>query len=99
MSVPTWMVWSVAPPECMEKISTTSMLDAARSWAERQFRKGFVARNGTEVLVCAENDPNPRQSAYRVKLTIVNAPAFRASFAGIAFEGMSADPSKGDRRG
>jgi hypothetical protein len=87
------------PPECLEKISSTSMLDAARAWADRQFRKGLLVRNGTEVLVHAENDAMPRHSTYRVKITIVNAPAFRASFAGIAFEGLNGDPSKGDRHG
>ena len=96
---PTWIVWSEMPPECLEKISCTSMLDAARAWADRQFRKGFMPRNGTELRVCAENDLSPRQSTYRVKITIVNAPAFRASFAGLAFEGMNGDPGKEDPRG
>ena len=95
----TWLVWSPMPPECLEKISCTSMLDAARAWADRQFRKGLLPRNGTEVLVCAENDPSPRHSTYRVKIAIVNAPAFRASFAGLAFEGMNGDPGKGERHG
>jgi hypothetical protein len=96
---PTWIVWSEMPPECLEKISCTSMLDAARAWADRQFRKGFMPRNGTELRVYAENDLSPRQSTYRVKITIVNAPAFRASFAGLAFEGMNGDPGKEDPRG
>ena len=34
------------------------MLDAARAWAERQFKKGMLARSGTEVLVRCENDPS-----------------------------------------
>ena len=75
------------------------MLDAARAWADRQFLKGMMPRNGTEVLVCCENDANPRQSSYRVKITIVNAPAFRATFSGLAFEGLNGAPSKGNDRG
>jgi hypothetical protein len=97
--IPTWIVWSPMPPECLEKISSTSMLDAARAWADRQFRKGLLVRNGTEVLVYAENDAMPRHSTYRVKITIVNAPAFRASFSGLAFEGTNGDPGKGERHG
>ena len=89
---PTWRVWSVTPPECPESVSCTSMLDAARAWADRQFRKGMLPRNGTEVLVCSENDAQPKQSACRVKITIVNAPAFRATFAGLAFEGLNGAP-------
>jgi len=95
MTVPTWRVWSPMPPECLEKISSVSMLDAARAWAGRQFRKGLLPHNGIEVLVRAENDATPRHSTYRVKITIVNEPAFRASFAGLAFEGMSVDPKGG----
>ena len=91
---PTWLVWSVVPPDCLEKISCTSMLDAARAWAERQFRKGRLPHSGTEVLVHAENDPSPRHSAYRVKITVINAPAFRASLSGLAFEGTPGDPGK-----
>ena len=95
---PTWCVWSVLPPECLEKVSCTSMLDAARAWADRQFRKGLVPRNGTEVIVCCDGDPQPQMSAYRVRITIVNAPAFRATFAGLAFEKLNNDPAKrGDR--
>jgi hypothetical protein len=86
------------PPECLEKVSCTSMLDAGRAWAERQFRKGFLPHNGTEVLVCAENDAMPRHSTYRLKITIANAPAFRANFAGLAFERTHDDP-KEDSRG
>jgi hypothetical protein len=86
------------PPECLEKISCTSMMDAGRAWAERQFRKGILPRSGTEVLVCSENDAMPRHSTYRLKITIVSAPAFRASFAGLAFEG-NGEPSKTDGRG
>ncbi len=95
----TWRVWSSMPPECLEKISSASMLDAARAWAERQFRKGLLPHNGTEVLVCSENDAMPRHSTYRIKIMIANAPAFRAIFAGLAFEGMSEDPGKGGRHG
>jgi hypothetical protein len=75
------------------------MLDAARAWADRQFLKGIMPRNGTEVLVCCENDPNPRLSAYRVKLTLVNAPAFRATLAGLAFEGLNGGPARAGERG
>ncbi len=96
---PTWRVWSVMPPECPESISCSSMLDAAKAWADRQFRKGMVARSGTELLVCCEGDPNPRMSAYRVKITIVNAPAFKATLAGLAFEGLNGAPNKGGDRG
>ncbi len=95
----TWLVWSPMPPECLEKVSCASMLDAARAWADRQFRRGILPHNGTEVLVRAEKDAMPRLSTYRVKITIVNAPAFRATFAGLAFEGMNGEPSKGGRRG
>jgi hypothetical protein len=94
----TWVVWSVAPPECAEKISCVSMLDAGRAWAERQFRKGLLPRDGTEVFACCEGDANPRQSTYRLKISIVDAPAFRASFSGLAFEGLNGDP-KDARRG
>jgi hypothetical protein len=93
-AVPTWLVWSPKPPECLEKISTPSMLDAARAWAERQFRAGFLPRDGTEVLACCEGDADQRLSAYRLKITIVNAPAFRASFAGLAFEGNPVGEAK-----
>ena len=94
---PTWRVWSPLPPECPEIVSCTSMLDAARAWADRQFRKGLVPRSGTELLVSCENDPNPRMSAYRVKITLVNAPAFRATFAGLAFEKLNGDSRRGSR--
>jgi len=94
---PTWVVWSPLPPECLEKISCGSMLDAGRAWAERQFRKGLLPRTGTEVLVFAEGDASPRHSTYRLKITIVNAPAFRASLAGLAFEGTNSDPREDDR--
>lgn len=97
--IPTWIVWSPMPPECRERISCTSMLDAGRAWAERQFRRGFLLRNGTEVLVRAENDAQPRHSTYRLKITIVNAPAFRASLAGLAYEGLNGDPGKGEHHG
>lgn len=79
------------------------MLDAARAWAERQFRRGMIARTGTEVLVRCETDPTPPRPAhapasvaarsnaltattYQVKLTIVSAPAFRASLVGVVHE-------------
>jgi hypothetical protein len=92
---PTWLVWSPIPPECLEKVSCTSMLDAGRAWAERQFRKGFLPRTGTEVLVCAEGDPSPRHSTCRLKISIASAPAFRAAFAGLAFEGVNGEPEDG----
>jgi hypothetical protein len=95
MMVPTWLVWSAKPPECMEEVSCPSMLDAARAWAERQFRRGMMPNDGTEVLACCKGDADPRLSACRVKITIVNAPAFRASFAGLAFE---ANPGNGAKR-
>jgi hypothetical protein len=116
---PTWIVWSVMPPEHREKISCTSMLDAARAWAERQFRNGLIARTGTEVLVRCENDPLPPRPAsvtapntanyrstlltattYRVKLTIINAPAFRANLLGIVNEAVQGnDPEDGSTHG
>ena len=110
---PTWIVWSPTPPECREKVSCSSILDAARAWAERQFRKGMVARSGTEVLVRCENDPPPRTmphtapksasivtaTTYQVKITIVNAPAFRASLVGVAHEGIHGDSKNGSSRG
>lgn len=85
---PSWIVWSVIPPECAEKISCVSVLDAARAWAERAFKKGMLARTGTEVLARCENDPT-NASTYQLKITIVNAPAFRASLVGLAGEGAS----------
>ena len=113
--MPTWIVWSTTPPECREKVSCSSMIDAARAWAERQFRKGMLARSGTEVLVRCENDPLPSRPAnasaasratavtattYQVKITIVNAPAFRASLVGVVNEGIHGDPpSNGTRHG
>ncbi len=84
----TWLVWSPRPPECLEKIACTSMLDAARSWAERQFRRGLLPRDGTEVLARCEGDASPRLSTYRIKISIAQAPAFRAHLAGLAFEGL-----------
>ena len=71
---PTWIVWSEMPPECLEKIVHVDAMLRARG--DRQFRKGFMPRNGTELRVYAENDLSPRQSTYRVKITIVNAPRF-----------------------
>ena len=111
--IQTWIVWSPSPPECREKVSCSSMLDAARAWAERQFRKGMLARTGTEVLVRCENDPIPHTmphtapksspvvtaTTYQVKITIVNAPAFRASLVGVVHEGIHGDPSNGAQRG
>ena len=112
--IPTWIVWSVRPPECRERVSCSSMLDAARAWAERQFRKGMLARSGTEVLVRCEDDPLPPRpanasaasratalsaSTYQVKITIVSAPAFRASLVGVVHEGIHDDPSNGAPRG
>ena len=92
----TWLVWSVQPPECLEEVSCPSMLDAGRAWAERQFRRGMLASDGTELLVCCKNDPDPRASACRITITIVAAPAFRARFAGLAFEG---NPVNGVKHG
>jgi hypothetical protein len=97
--IQTWHVWSILPPECHEEVSASSMLDAACAWARRVFHKGLLPRNGHEVIVCGANDPNPRMSAYRVKITIPNAPAFQASFAGLAYEGLNDDPNRGDRNG
>lgn len=97
MSNVTWLVWSPRPPDCLEKVSCASMHDAARAWAERQFRRGMLPNDGTEVLVRCENDASPRLSTYRMKISIVNAPAFRTRFAGLAFE--SSDPVEGARRG
>jgi hypothetical protein len=97
--VPTWHVWAVHPPECHEKVSCASMLDAGRAWAERMFYRGMLARDGTEVLVQCEGAAVPRQATYRLRISIVNAPAFRATFAGPAFEGVNEDPSKGTGRG
>ena len=91
----TWIVRSAQPPECTDKISCTSPLDAARGWAERMFKRGMLPHNGTEVLVRAEGDSMPRHSTYRVKISIVNAPAFKATFAGLAFEGVNGDPRNG----
>jgi hypothetical protein len=90
------------------------MLDAARAWAERQFRRGMLARTGTEVLVRCENDPLPPRApntsaasrataisatTYQVKITLVNAPAFRASLVGVVHEGTHGEPSNGAPRG
>lgn len=112
--IPTWIVWSVSPPECRERVSCSSMLDAARAWAERQFRKGLLARSGTEVLVRCADDPLPPRpvnssaasratalsaTTYQVKITIVNAPAFRASLVGVVHEANHGDPSNGSSRG
>lgn len=93
-----WIVWSLLPPERAEKICCTSPLDAARTWAERQFKYGFLAREGTEVLVRGEFDASPRMSTYRVRISIVAAPAFRAKLAGMAFED-NGNPVQGAKRG
>lgn len=110
---PTWIVWSATPPECREKVSCMSMFDAARAWAERQFKRGMLARTGTEVLVRCESDPLPPRSpnasaasrataltatTYQVKISIVNAPAFRASLVGVVHENAH-DPTRGGSRG
>jgi hypothetical protein len=116
--MPTWIVWSVQPPPCREKVSCVSILDAARAWAERQFRNGLLAHSGTEVLVRCESDPaiiRPMPAGdtrppsalpnaltattYQVKLTIVNAPAFRASLVGVVNDAIHDDPSNGTPRG
>jgi hypothetical protein len=118
--IPTWLVWSVAPPENLEKVSCASPLDAARAWAERQFRNGLVPHSGIEVRVRCVNDPvllrrapppgsTPRphvmsteamtMTTYQVKITLVNAPAFRASLIGVAYEKTSEDPGRGNHRG
>jgi hypothetical protein len=75
------------------------MLDAGRAWAERQFQKGMLARDGTEVLVCCEGSAMPREATYRLRISIINAPAFRASFRGLAFEGVNGEPNKEGKRG
>ena len=104
--IQTWIVWSPSPPECRERVACSSMFDAARAWAERQFKKGMLARTGTEVLVRCENDPLPHTrphtapvsstvvnaTTYQVKITIVNAPSFRASLVGVVHEGINGDP-------
>jgi hypothetical protein len=81
------------------------MLDAARAWAERLFRKGMLARTGTEVLVRCDSDPVPYKptpssrpmsaTTYQVKITIVDAPAFRASLVGVAFEDANKEGPRG----
>lgn len=110
--ITTWVVWSSTPPANLERVSCSSMFDAARGWAERQFNKGFVPRSGTEVLVRCENDPTMSPSStkipgrsgraapttYQVKITIVDAPAFRVSLVGVAFEGINGAP-RGEERG
>jgi len=73
------------------------MLDAGRAWAERQFRRGMLPQDGTEVLACCKGDADPRLSAVRLKIVVARAPAFRASFAGLAFEANP--PEGGGRRG
>ena len=116
--IQTWIVWSTTPPECRERVSCSSMLDAARAWAERQFRRGMLARTGTEVLVRCENDPALMRTmpagdtrppsalsngitatTYQVKISIVQAPAFRASLVGVVYDGTNSDPSNGAKRG
>lgn len=94
MTTPTWLVWSVIPPAHLERVCCASVLDAGRAWAERQFRKGILPHSGTEVLVCAENDLEPRQSTYQLKISMVNEPAFRARLIGLAFEGLNGGGDK-----
>lgn len=98
MTPTTWIVWSVMPPECPEKISCASVIDAARGWAERMFRNGRLPRSGTEVLARCENDPT-NASTYQLRIMIVNAPAFRASLVGLASEGRAGDAGREDSRG
>jgi hypothetical protein len=95
--IKTWHVRSILPPECHETVSASSMLDAALAWATRVFHKGMLPRNGHEVIVWGTNDPQPRMSSARVRITIQNAPAFRATFAGLAYEGLNDDPKGGHR--
>lgn len=96
---PTWIVWSVSPPANPEKICCTSMLDAARGWAERQFQQGMLAHTGTELMVRNAHDPAGTVPAvYRVRISIPNAPAFRASLIGLAHEAVSRD-STGSKDG
>ncbi len=94
----TWVVWSVQPPECVEKISCSSMLDAVSAWAKRQYRKGMSPRDGTEVIVHCESDASPRLSACRAKIRVVMEPTFRPVFMGLAFEGTQPG-SNGAKRG
>ncbi len=98
MMIPTWLVWSPTPPKCLEEVSCSSMLDAARAWAERQFRRGMLPHDGTEVLARCKNDASPNLATYRLKIAIVNAPAFRASFAGLAYE-ANENPAREAKRG
>jgi len=86
VTVPTWIVWSVAPPECAEQVSCASVLDAARAWAERQFQRGVLPRDGTEVMARQQGDALPGETAYRLRISIAAAPAFRARMVGLAFE-------------
>lgn len=53
----TWVVQSMISPEMPEKICCESIFDAARAWAERMFRHGFLVRTGTSVLVRCVDDP------------------------------------------
>lgn len=109
---PTWIVWSPTPPQAREKISCASPLDAARAWADRQFRKGWVARPGLDVLVRSESDPDiirppgatsgPPMAAttYQVRLTMADAPRYVASMVGLAFEsGPGPGPGSGTGNG
>ena len=93
----TWLVWSPTPPECLEKVSCSSMQDAARAWAERLLRRGVLPRDGMEVLARVENDPMPRLSTYRIRISMVNAPSFRATLVGLAHEGNGASTTGGSR--
>jgi hypothetical protein len=51
------------------------------------------------VLARCKNDATPNLATYRLKISIVSAPAFRASFAGLAFEGNNGNPVEGAKRG
>jgi hypothetical protein len=53
----TWIVQAMTPPEMPEKICCESILDAARAWAERMFRRGMLVHSGTSVLVRCASDP------------------------------------------
>ena len=53
----TWIVQAITPPEMPEKICCDSAIDAACGWAKRMFRRGFLIRNGTSVLVRCVDDP------------------------------------------
>lgn len=95
----TWIVWSPRPPECRERVTCASVLDAARAWAERQFKRGMAPIEGMEVHARCEGDASPNLATYRVKIMIAAAPAYRGVLAGMAFEETPTDPVEGARRG